>query len=192
MQRQSLGSPTSKLHINGVGVAGAKKEENNLRVAEDQKRKESPSSHAAGEISDEERKSQKPQKSPSKPETVLIHLIPILTVLCFLILYLSSHDPSQKDLAQFNGFNRISKLIGIMPLRLSCFPLFFNKLFCYFRFAHCVLFVFISIDTKEIDDFGRILEVEKGDVLAIRSQRNLQEIDKSSRGHRVHRKIADF
>lgn len=96
MQRQSLGSPASKLHINGVGVAGAKNEDNNLRVVEDQKRKESPSSLAAAEISDEERKSLKPQKSPSKPETVLIHLIPILTVLCFLILYLSSHDPSQK------------------------------------------------------------------------------------------------
>ncbi|GFZ19334.1 hypothetical protein Acr_28g0000390 [Actinidia rufa] len=87
MQRQSLGSPGSKLHIHGV--LGAKEE--NL-TEEDQKRKDQASSLPAADEDNE--KSQKPHKSPPKPEK-FIHLISILTILCFLVLYLSSDDPSQ-------------------------------------------------------------------------------------------------
>ncbi|XP_057510436.1 uncharacterized protein LOC130792865 [Actinidia eriantha] len=95
MQRQSLGSPGSKLHIRGeLGT-----NEENL-TGKDQKRKDQASSLDADADND---KLQKPHISPPKPEKC-IHLIPILTVLCFLVLYLSSHDPSQTDLAQFEDF----------------------------------------------------------------------------------------
>ncbi|GFS33479.1 hypothetical protein Acr_00g0028680 [Actinidia rufa] len=90
----------SKLHIHGV--LGAKEEK---LTREDQKRKDQASSLAAA--AEDNYKSQKPHKSPLKPKK-LIHLIPILTVPCFLVFYLSSHDPSQTDLAQFGGFHRLS------------------------------------------------------------------------------------
>ncbi|XP_057483960.1 uncharacterized protein LOC130770486 [Actinidia eriantha] len=102
MQWQSLGSPGSKLHIHGV--LGAKEEK---LTGEDQKRKDQASSLAAAADND---KSQNPHKSPPKPKK-LIHLIPILTVLCFLVFYLSSHDPFQTDLAQFGGVHRLSRPI---------------------------------------------------------------------------------
>lgn len=95
MHRQSLGSPNSKLHSHGGVVVPAK--EDDLTV-EEQKRKDQASTLAAGADDDEVRKSQKPQKSPEK----FIHLIPMLIIFCFLILYLSSHDPSQKG-TEING-----------------------------------------------------------------------------------------
>ncbi|KAA8522018.1 hypothetical protein F0562_012668 [Nyssa sinensis] len=149
MHRQSLGSPVSKLHAHGGG--GTK--EDNIAV-EDQKRKDQVS---ALTDDNEESKSPKPYKSPPRPEK-FIHLIPILVILCFLVLYLSSHDPSRKDLAQFNGFKRLSK----------------------------------PIDSTEIDAFGRVSGIEKGDVLAIRSLRNLQEIGIHRSKYRLHRKIGDI
>ena len=139
MQRQSLGSPGSKLDIHGV--LGASEE--NL-TGEAQKWKDQASSLADDDAEDND-KSQKPHKSPPKSEK-LIHLIPILTVLCLLVLYLSSHDPSQtgkpkinkcnlvsvvsfykiliticsfiSDLAQFGGFHRLSKPIGINIMQM--------------------------------------------------------------------------
>ncbi|KAF8027163.1 hypothetical protein BT93_E0165 [Corymbia citriodora subsp. variegata] len=42
----------------------------------------------------------------------LIHLIPLLTLFCFLVLYLCSHSPSQTDLAQFSGFKQPREQIG--------------------------------------------------------------------------------
>ncbi|KAH7833215.1 hypothetical protein Vadar_004169 [Vaccinium darrowii] len=144
MQRQSLGSPNSKLHGSNGGISMGAADENNLTGE--------PSLTTAGKGDDD--KSQKPHKStPLKPEK-FVHAIPILTVLCFLILYLSSHDPSQKDLAQFNGFIRLSN----------------------------------SIDSSE----AGFLDIEKSDVLAIRSLRNLQEIRKHNPKFRLHRKIGDF
>lgn len=55
------------------------------------------------------------------------------------------------------------------------------------------MYVDIEI-SSEIDDFGGLLEIEKSDVLAIRSMRNLQEIDKkqSQNNVHVHRKLGDF
>ncbi|KAA8525849.1 hypothetical protein F0562_007704 [Nyssa sinensis] len=147
MHRQSLGSPVSKLHSDGAGGA-------NLTI-DDQKRKDQVSS-----LTDDDKPNnelQKPLKSPWKPER-FVHLIPLLTILCFLILILSSHDPSRKELAQFNGFKRSSK----------------------------------PIDSTETEDFGRVLEIENGDVLAIRSLRNLQDIRIHSQKYRLHRKTGDF
>ncbi|KAF7126265.1 hypothetical protein RHSIM_Rhsim11G0019700 [Rhododendron simsii] len=155
MQRQSLGSPNSKLHsTNGGTLMGAK--EINLVTGDDQRRKDQPSSPAAADGDHD--KSQKPHKSPPPKPEKFVHVIPILTVVCFLILYLSSHDPSQKDLAQFSGFKRLSK----------------------------------SIDSTEVEDSGGFLDVEKSDVLAIRSLRNLQEVGKHGPKSRLHRKIGDF
>ncbi|XP_050230890.1 uncharacterized protein LOC126679913 [Mercurialis annua] len=48
--------------------------------------------------------------SPPKPEK-LVHFIPLLTLLCFFLLYLVSHTPSQSDLAQFKGFKQSAKYI---------------------------------------------------------------------------------
>lgn len=48
-------------------------------------------------------------QSPYQKRENLVHVIPVLTLICFVILYLSSHDPSQSDLAQFDGFMRTSK-----------------------------------------------------------------------------------
>lgn len=57
--------------------------------------------------------------------------------------------------------------------------------------------VYVCIDieiSSEIDDLGGLLEMGKSGFLAIRSMRNLQEIDKKkqSQSYRVHRKIGDF
>ncbi|XP_058191382.1 uncharacterized protein LOC131308461 isoform X2 [Rhododendron vialii] len=140
MQRQSLGSPNSKLHsTNGGTLMGAK--EINLVTGDDQRRKDQPSSPAAADGDND--KSQKPHKSPPPKPEKFVHVIPILTVVCFLILYLSSHDPSQKD-------------------------------------------------STEAEDSGGFLDVEKSDVLAIRSLRNLQEVGKHGPKSRLHRKIGDF
>ncbi|XVF52022.1 hypothetical protein PTKIN_Ptkin04bG0232000 [Pterospermum kingtungense] len=144
MQRQSLGSASSKLHIHGG-------EEINSVASEDQKRRIT--------IDYDDCKDTKPRRlsfSPSsspkssftisrpKPEK-LIHLIPVLTLLCFLVLYLASHSPSQSD----------------------------------------------SPEISDVD--GRFIEFRRGDVLAIRSLRNLQELDKNvPKKSRPHRKIADF
>ncbi|KAK8490687.1 hypothetical protein V6N13_046914 [Hibiscus sabdariffa] len=151
MQRQSLGSPTSKLHIHGG---------EEITGADDQKRRVN--------IDGEDSKDSKPRRLsflPSPPSLPpppksekLIHLIPVLTLLCFLILYLNSHSPSRSDLAAFNGFKHSSK----------------------------------HLDSSEIGDVDRFLEVQRGDFLAVRSQRNLQELDKYVWKYRPHRKIADF
>lgn len=114
MQRQSLGSPVSKLHGHG---AGAKSDE---VPADDQRRKKhSPSSSSIldydGQDDDKASKSFRFSfSSPSLPrQEKLVHAIPILTIICFLILYIFSHSPSQSDLAQFHGFKRPSEQLEI-------------------------------------------------------------------------------
>ncbi|KAE9446216.1 hypothetical protein C3L33_21890, partial [Rhododendron williamsianum] len=84
MQRQSLGSPNSKLHsTNGGTLMGAK--EINLVTGDDQRRKDQPSSPAAADGDND--KSQKPHKSPPPKPEKFVHVIPILTV-----IWLSSVD----------------------------------------------------------------------------------------------------
>ncbi|GJW61015.1 hypothetical protein Tco_0110350 [Tanacetum coccineum] len=94
MHRQSLGSPASK---NTILFTGAITDTiNSEKLA------------SCSTTDEEQHKLQKPYQQHkltiSFSSTSLIHLIPILTFLCFLILYLSSHDPSKTELAQFNGF----------------------------------------------------------------------------------------
>ncbi|GER35448.1 N-acetylneuraminate epimerase [Striga asiatica] len=89
MHRQSLGSPSSKL---------AKADEQLSCEAQKQFPSQSPSSSA--EARDEDAKKMMKIRAPNfdnKPQTY-IHLIPMLTLLCFLVLYLVSHDPSQNEL----------------------------------------------------------------------------------------------
>ncbi|XP_028754646.1 uncharacterized protein LOC114714119 [Neltuma alba] len=144
MQRQSLGSPSSKLHLHGSP------KEAPLSPQEPKRRLE---------VDDDNNKTHRLSISPSPAPNKFIHLIPILTLLCFFILYLFSHSPSQSDLAQFNGFKRSSS-----------------------HFDSAV----------EMNDIQKYIKVERGDVLAIRSLRNLREIGKQSQKSRPHRKFADF
>lgn len=109
MQRQSLGSPVSKLHIHGGGGGGGSSKED-LRLTELHPSSSSSTSATSPTVydDDDESKTTKPRRfslSPpplalssslsthSRPEK-LIHLIPLLTLFCFLVLYFSSHSPS--------------------------------------------------------------------------------------------------
>ncbi|CAM0903053.1 unnamed protein product [Alopecurus aequalis] len=44
----------------------------------------------------------KPEKAPAVMGRS-IHLIPLLTVLCYVVLFLCSHAPSASDMASFGG-----------------------------------------------------------------------------------------
>ncbi|XP_060207648.1 uncharacterized protein LOC132635330 [Lycium barbarum] len=140
MHRQSLGSPASKLHL-----AGGIHDSAVITAAES----------TSLEEDEQVRRSIKALNKSLFRAEKYIHLIPVLTFFCFLILYLSSHNPSDKDLAQFHGYEGFAK----------------------------------PIESANIDELQRVLEIGKGDVLAIRSVRNLQEIDPKNR---LHRKLADF
>ncbi|KAF8412569.1 hypothetical protein HHK36_000538 [Tetracentron sinense] len=100
MQRQSLGSPGSKLHSHGGGGGGGGGGKEEKLGEEEQKRKDGGASLTEKE---EEIKTEKLHRSSSRTEKS-IHLIPILTIFCLLVLYLCSYDPPPKDLANFNGF----------------------------------------------------------------------------------------
>ncbi|KAG8382514.1 hypothetical protein BUALT_Bualt05G0085200 [Buddleja alternifolia] len=109
MQRQSLGSPSSKLVKNEQHLITTSETHNQL-----------PSSSSISTINGDDQCKHKADEFKKKLHRVLkttmpmpmpetyIHLIPMLTLLCFLILYLSSHHPSQNDMAQFNGFKTFS------------------------------------------------------------------------------------
>ncbi|KAJ6933192.1 hypothetical protein NC651_008571 [Populus alba x Populus x berolinensis] len=140
MQRQSLGSPVTKLHTNG-GADTLSSSDNKLLF------KDLPSSSLTPDADDLDHKSIKPRRfsssslssilsSPAPAPEKLIHLIPFLTLFCFLVLFLVSHNPSQSDLAQFNGFKRISSHIGIMQFELI-YSLHFLFLVFYFYFPGC-------------------------------------------------------
>ncbi|RAL52136.1 hypothetical protein DM860_014963 [Cuscuta australis] len=109
MHRQSLGSPGSN-HLKSNGVIAGRRE--SLSAAAVPAAESSPSTFDA----DEGRKS---LKRLSKAER-FVHLIPLLTVLCFFILYISSHRPTENDLAQFKGFKPFLKPIesGDIPADL--------------------------------------------------------------------------
>ncbi|KAI0509929.1 hypothetical protein KFK09_010529 [Dendrobium nobile] len=111
MPRQSLGSPSSKLQIHGCS--------GNLNQEEKQVNPSSPESEyvAAAESSSEYKlKTEKMIRSTLKTSRS-IHLIPFLTLLCLLILYLCSHDPDPKgidgiDMGGLLGPEKIGTAIG--------------------------------------------------------------------------------
>ncbi|KAJ6703912.1 PROTEIN putative-RELATED [Salix viminalis] len=170
MQRQSLGSPVTKLHANG-GADTLSSSDIKLVY------KDLPSSSLTPDDDDLDHKSIKPRRfsssstsplssvlsSPPPTPEKLIHLIPFLTLFCFLVLFLVSHNPSQSDLAQFNGFKRVSN--------------------------------HIEEEIESADDVSGLSSVRRGNLLAIRSFRNLQEIAADKRASlkgRSHRKFAHF
>ncbi|CAL9235638.1 unnamed protein product [Arabidopsis halleri] len=113
MQRLSLDSSASKLHSYG----GRKDDTYDIDDLKPVSSSPSSSSFAA-DYDDHELKDFKPRRLSSlqspfattnQKQEKLVHFIPILTLICFIILYLTSYAPSQSDLAQFNGFMRPSK-----------------------------------------------------------------------------------
>ncbi|XP_051144256.1 uncharacterized protein LOC127260540 isoform X2 [Andrographis paniculata] len=123
MQRQSLGSPTSLKLVKHEHLGTPDPSSSTASIS-------ASGSSLYGhkdcrtEADEALKKLQRPKPKSNQPETY-IHLIPMLTLLCFLILYLSSHDPSAIDLAEFNGFKprsdlqkeNISKLQRIVDLK---------------------------------------------------------------------------
>ncbi|XP_008800094.1 uncharacterized protein LOC103714580 [Phoenix dactylifera] len=96
MQRQSLGSPGAKLQMSGAAGGGDKEE-----------RRRSAGGAAAVTVPEEEQiKAEKLIRSNSRTERS-IHLIPLLTVLCLLLLYLISHDPTPIELEKLGGDARL-------------------------------------------------------------------------------------
>ncbi|XP_054790476.1 uncharacterized protein LOC129295904 isoform X1 [Prosopis cineraria] len=101
MHRQSLSSPSSKLHSHG----GAKEDTDTV---EEPKLRDSVSSASSyDEDDDNAGKSRRASLPPSRTDK-FIHLLPILIFCCFLVLYLFSHTPSASEMASFRGFNRSS------------------------------------------------------------------------------------
>jgi hypothetical protein len=98
MQRQSLGSPVSKLHGHGGGA------KDDTLIMEEPKHRDDDS-YCDDDV---EHKATKPHRlsvsPPPRPEK-FVHVIPVLTLFCFLVLYLCSHTPSQSGtyLLTING-----------------------------------------------------------------------------------------
>ncbi|CAL1399492.1 unnamed protein product [Linum trigynum] len=105
MQRQSLGSPVSKLHFHGgsddtegcdnSGTSSLSPPPSLLLDSDDRRLKTAklPSRRLSTSASS----SSSPTPTPEK----LIHLIPIILLSCFLILYLVSNNPSQSNSPEF-------------------------------------------------------------------------------------------
>ncbi|KAI5656330.1 hypothetical protein M9H77_25123 [Catharanthus roseus] len=156
MQRQSLGSPSSKLHTNGVILIKDDAHISSSSTIELLSPKPFPNRENDDDRDEDKLQKKKLQKPTPPPPEKFIHLIPILTLFCILILYLSSHNPSQSELA---GFKHLSE----------------------------------PIDSTNIEKIPRVVEIGKGEILAIGSMRNLQEADKEvSKRYRLNRKIGDF
>ncbi|KAM5573508.1 hypothetical protein ABKV19_013183 [Rosa sericea] len=123
MQRQSLGSPVSKLHQAHGG--------DDTLILDDKRSKDilafSASSSSSPDFDDN--KATKPHRLSSPPPTTpdkVIHVIPILTVLCFLILFLFSHTPSQSGTTTpslFSSQSTAVALFSLNPHRPVFFPL---------------------------------------------------------------------
>ncbi|GKV25997.1 hypothetical protein SLEP1_g35363 [Rubroshorea leprosula] len=160
MQRQSLGSPVSKLHSHGGDDTIVAKDPR-CRVAEDD------DDNSKRKASKPRRLSFSPLSSPPLPSTStlenFIHLIPILTLLCFLILYLSAHAPSQSDLAHFAQFKRSSKPGSRrrwrrrrrqerQPTRLGCLALV--VVIVVFRNSASQIFCYNSIVSSMVVELG--------------------------------------
>ncbi|KAL6838898.1 hypothetical protein ACP4OV_031334 [Aristida adscensionis] len=60
----------------------------------------------AGAVDDDDVEA-KPEKAPPPRSAAarerFVHLIPLLTALCFLLLFLCSHEPSPSDMSSFGG-----------------------------------------------------------------------------------------
>ncbi|CAN1256608.1 hypothetical protein LINPERPRIM_LOCUS9378 [Linum perenne] len=111
MHRQSLGSPVSKLHFHGGSLPKHNDDDDSCILAsslppplldyDDERLKTAkPSrrfSSSASASASASPSSMPPSPHAATPEK-LIHLIPIVVLFCFLILYLVSHNPSQSQI----------------------------------------------------------------------------------------------
>ncbi|KAK1304707.1 hypothetical protein QJS10_CPB11g00108 [Acorus calamus] len=101
MHRQSIGSPASKHHH----------QQQLLHIDDDVDRKRRPSSAVSGGggADEEEIKAEKIARSASARAEKILHLIPLLVLFCFFVLYLRSHDPDfPKIVAAGGSFDRIA------------------------------------------------------------------------------------
>ncbi|CAN6249975.1 unnamed protein product [Urochloa humidicola] len=60
----------------------------------------------AGGGGDEDDVEAKPEKAPAPRPSGMersVHLIPLIIVLCFVLLFLCSHDPSPSDMSSFGN-----------------------------------------------------------------------------------------
>ncbi|KAL2348912.1 hypothetical protein Fmac_002912 [Flemingia macrophylla] len=116
---------------------------------------------------------------PPPPPHKFIHLIPLLTLLCFFVLYLCSHTPSP------SGTTTTAAYIYLLLLHPSISHNHF-LLSDINHFAGLNRTPSHRLAAEEVaGDIGSYMDVKRSDVLAIRS---LQQISKSS----PHRKLADF
>ncbi|CAN0908106.1 hypothetical protein LINGRAHAP2_LOCUS25123 [Linum grandiflorum] len=166
MQRQSLGSPVSKLHFHGGSLPkhdatiptddNSCKASSSLSPYDDLRLKTAkPSSRRLS--SSASSSLMPPSPHPANTPEKLIHLIPIVVLFCFLVLYLVSHNPaSQPNTLQFDVFENTGEMNSVLD---------------------------------------KLTAVKAKDALTIRSFRNLQETEEGgnkqeSRSLQRHRKSA--
>ncbi|KAI3891592.1 hypothetical protein MKX03_033139 [Papaver bracteatum] len=114
MQRQSLGgssSPSSKLHLCEENDEEDKRKSQRVVVTDSDIDEEDENEDEIRVVVKKKKTIEKSvnhhHRSSSFTQTEKsIHLIPILTIFCILILYLVSYDPSQKDLVNIDGFRK--------------------------------------------------------------------------------------
>ncbi|KAI4364762.1 hypothetical protein MLD38_020815 [Melastoma candidum] len=118
MQRQSIGgSPSSRLPqpppSSSFSPSLHLPHNRDIDLLDDEKAAKSPSKPRRFSTSSSSSLLSPPSPSSPLPQHQrFVHAIPLLTLLCFLVLFLFSHDPSPSDLAQFKGFKRDSDIIG--------------------------------------------------------------------------------
>ncbi|KAL0896992.1 hypothetical protein Bca101_080953 [Brassica carinata] len=109
MQRLSIDSSASKLHSYDIDDLKRKESLSSSPPSHPHPSSSSPADYDDHDLKDAKLRRLSSLQSPYQKRENLVHFIPVLTLICFIILYLSSHAPSQSDLAQFNGFMRPSK-----------------------------------------------------------------------------------
>ncbi|KAI3977311.1 hypothetical protein MKX01_000224 [Papaver californicum] len=114
MQRQSLGgssSPSSKLHLCEENDEEEKRKSQRLVVTDSDIDEDEDDEDEIKVVVRKKKISEKSvnhhhHRSSFTQTEKSIHLIPLLTIFCILILYLVSYDPSQKDLVNIDGFKK--------------------------------------------------------------------------------------
>nr|XP_018681773.1 PREDICTED: uncharacterized protein LOC103985325 [Musa acuminata subsp. malaccensis] len=97
MHRQSLGKPGAKHLISGA-AGGARKEEKRKSIAS-AAGSAVAQAPAAEDMAIEANKLLRASSRANKS----IHLIPVFTILCLLVLYFFSHEPSPTDMQAFGS-----------------------------------------------------------------------------------------
>ncbi|KAL6008196.1 hypothetical protein ACLOJK_033702 [Asimina triloba] len=177
MQRQSLGSPVSKLQIHAVAKDEKLEKEEHRSAAPD----------AEEDDDDAGKKAEKHHLRSAPRAQRSIHIIPILVFFCFLVLYLVSHDPSQ---------------VGKEDIHSAC-SLFLisshSHLLAFFSTdlanAGGLERHFRRKDSEQLKSIHRVFELDKSEILGNRSHRSLQEVGRGVRRSRPlnrHRKLGNF